>query len=113
MIQTYDRWGYEVGNGEFVKKADHLVAIESSDAGMLRAVNEGLVEEGKIQAEQIAALKAEVVQWKRVLYAHVEEIERLKKALEKVMQYEAAGPKRIAKDALKPEIPERRGYEKG
>ena len=34
--------------------------FENSDAGMLRAVNEGLVEESKILVEQIAVLTAEL-----------------------------------------------------
>ena len=46
----------------------HLEAVvkdfENSNAGMLRAVNEGLVEESKILVEQITVLKGQCSNWK-------------------------------------------------
>ena len=67
MIQRYgiDHQPHKYTDGDYVLYDDHLATLEAavkefenSDAGMLRAVNEGLVEEGEIQAKEIVTLKA-------------------------------------------------------
>ncbi len=72
-MQTYDYVsgqiiGPVIGNGQYCKTADAQAALDERD-------------------REIAALTAEIEQWKRVVVTHVEEIERLKAEMNRMVRF--------------------------